>query len=430
MTLLPIAWISVVAAISAAPLNQEKFVPVALRFEPTLEAAFERAQREKIPVMVCIVMDNEAGNDALLAGLYRDRDIGELSSHAACVIANRGTHAEMEEPAGDATRIVCSRFGSVTCAQHLAVEDEVRKRWIKGDVVIAPQHIFLDASGKEIARHAYLPEAEKLKRMIQLARYVVDPTSVPRSSVEKELKAAKDLYKDAESKNESVRKPAIDQLANFEDPAAFQLLVKLATGKTDDFIRLEAIRAIGQKGSYRALEVLLDLLGEKATLIRCHSVVALERVKLPEAAPALLALYRSDTSERVRGGILRTLALCAPKDPAAVALILKEAVSSSSQIRLDDAVALAFLDGEPRALHTLRKIADTDGSSTLRGVAVWGLGRLRDAESRPLLTRIAESDKVGEVRTAAENALKAITREPGEEDDSGFSAFVRDEVPR
>src|SRR6185503_13349307 len=113
--------------------------------------------------------------------------------HAACVIASRGTNAEMDEPVGDSHRVVCSRFGSVTCAQHLAVEADVRKKWIKGDVVIAPQHILLDSNGKEITRHAYLPDVEKLKRMIQFARYVVDPTSVPKSSVEKELKAAKDL---------------------------------------------------------------------------------------------------------------------------------------------------------------------------------------------------------------------------------------------
>ena len=110
--------------------NDDAYNPATIHFEPSLDAAFARAKREKIPVMVCVVMDNEPANDTVARTYYRDPELGNLSKHAACVIASVGTHAETDEVNGDTTRRVCTRFGSVTCAEHQALENEARKRWL------------------------------------------------------------------------------------------------------------------------------------------------------------------------------------------------------------------------------------------------------------------------------------------------------------
>ncbi|MBI3843549.1 MAG: HEAT repeat domain-containing protein [Planctomycetes bacterium] len=408
----------------------DTYKPATVRFEPTLDAAFARAKKEKIPVMVCVVMDNESANDTVAWTYYRDPELGELSKHAACVIASIGTHADYDEVRGDSTRRVCGRFGSITCAEHQAIEMEARKRWLPGDSTVAPQHLFFDPSGKEIARHAYLIDLGKLKKMLQMARYVVDPTSVDRALIEKELQEARDVYKNAMSKNQATRKPALDALAAYEDPRAFKLLTDLAESKTDDLIRTEAIRAMSQKGSYRALPILTNLLKEPKVLIRNNAVVGLERLKLPEAAPALLKLYKSEQSDRVQGSILRALGKCAPKNPDAIALIVKESASKSYLTRLDDAVALGFLPDSPKVLEILRTMAEKDDNSNLRGVGVWALGLHRDKDAIEILNRVIASDMVLEVKTVATAALKAIQDGTSEEYEDGFQTFVRDEVGR
>jgi HEAT repeat protein len=416
----------------AIPSKDDGFKPVTLRFEHSLDAAFERAKREKIPVMVCVLMDDEPGNDSILFGHYRDKGLGELSKHCACVVANVKKHPEMDEGTGAAARPVCSRFGSVTCAEHQAIEMEVRKRWLPGELTVAPQHLFLDPSGKELVRQAYFVDLGKLEKMIQVARYLVDPTSVDRAEIERELESAQNQYRNALSKNDAIRKPAIETLATYEDPRAFKLLVDLAKGKTDDLVRTEAIAAISQKGSYRALPVLLEVVKDKKVLIRNHAVVGLERLALPEAAPPLLDLYKAETSERVQGSILRALAKCAPKNDKAVALLLKEAGNKNYLVRLDDAVALGFLpQTDPRILEVLRKMAETDENSNFRGVGCWALGMHVDKDSAELLKRVAASDKVSEVRATATASLKAFAAaDPRTEIDGGYRTFVTDEVPR
>ncbi|MBI1853753.1 MAG: HEAT repeat domain-containing protein [Planctomycetes bacterium] len=427
-------WNAAVAslALTLFPANDDGYKPLTVRFEHSLDAAFERAKREKIPVMVCVLMDDESANDMILFGHYRDKRLGELTKHVACVIANAKTHGEMDEGEGAAAHKVCNRFGSITCAEHLAVEMESRKRWLPGDLTVAPQHLFFDPTGKEILRQAYFVELDKLQKMIQVARYIVDSTSVDRAEVERELKLAQDQYQNALSKNEGVRKPAIQALAAYEDPRAFKLLADLARKKDDDLIRTEAFAAISQKGSYRALPILLEVLKDKKVLIRNHAVVALERLALPDAAASLLKLYKAEPSERVQGSILRALAKCAPKNPEVVALILKESANKNYLVRLDDAVALGFLtQNDPKLLDVLRKMAESDENSNFRGVACWALGMHADRASADLLKKIAASDKVAEVRTAATASQKALDSADARMDiDSGYQAFVTDEVAR
>ncbi|MBI1853446.1 MAG: HEAT repeat domain-containing protein [Planctomycetes bacterium] len=404
--------------------------PATIHFEPSLEAAFARAKKEKIPVLVCVVVDKEAASDTVTLTHYRDAELGELSKHAACVIANAATHAAVEVPDGESTRQVCGRFGSVTCAEHQAVDAQVRKRWFSGDGAATPQHLFVDPSGFVLARQAYLLDLAKLKKMLELARVAVDPASVDASPIERELQEARIVSKSASSKNQDKRAPALAALAAFEDPRAFQLLVDIAEAKSDDAIRAEAIRAMSQRGSYRALPVLIGILRESKLLVRNNAVVGLELLRLPEAIPPLLNLYKSETAERVRANALRALARCAPKQPDVVALVVKESASQSSLIRINDAIALGYVEDSPKILDILRKIADSNDEANLRGVAVWALGMHRDKGAVSLLERIAKSDKFFAVKRVAGYALTAIEEGPTSQYEGAFITFVEDEIER
>src|SRR5262245_58778248 len=93
-----------------------------LQFEPSLDASFERAKKEKIRVLGCVVMEGEPGCEAVIAGPYQDKEFAEIAEHAACVVGCVKPHGERTEKGSD--RKVCDKFGSITCAEHLAVDVE------------------------------------------------------------------------------------------------------------------------------------------------------------------------------------------------------------------------------------------------------------------------------------------------------------------
>ena len=78
-----------------------------IAWQPSLEAALERARAENRPVLLAVNMDGERANDLLAEEVYTDATIAELAALCACVVASATEHRT-----GDAEWAPLSRLAS------------------------------------------------------------------------------------------------------------------------------------------------------------------------------------------------------------------------------------------------------------------------------------------------------------------------------
>jgi len=155
------AFAAVLALSLLAPLSRGD-ADERIRWEPDAAAAFALAASEGKPLLVAFNMDDEVANDEAVRLHYRDPEIVRLSRKLVCLIGSIGDHTD--DP-GE----TCPRLGSLTCAQHREVEKEIRRRFIEGNLVEAPQHVLCAPSGEEMFRKAFQMSVPDLKRAMAAA---------------------------------------------------------------------------------------------------------------------------------------------------------------------------------------------------------------------------------------------------------------------
>ena len=93
-------------------------------------------------------MDGEIASEHYAGVRYRQPEIATLYEPYVCVIASvyRHTPRDYDE---QGQRILCPRFGSVTCGEHIAIEPVLYEKFFDGKR-IAPRHIGVELDGKEM----------------------------------------------------------------------------------------------------------------------------------------------------------------------------------------------------------------------------------------------------------------------------------------
>jgi hypothetical protein len=99
------------------------------------------------PILVCINMDGEVASEHYAGVRYRQPEIAKLYDQYVCVIASVYRHNPRDYDE-QGHRILCPRFGSVTCGEHIAIEPYVHDKFMDGQR-IAPRHIGVDEAGGE-----------------------------------------------------------------------------------------------------------------------------------------------------------------------------------------------------------------------------------------------------------------------------------------
>ena len=153
-----------------------------IRWEASsLDAALKRATDENKPLLVAINMDAEAANEEMTATTYRNPRLLEASEKTLNLIASAATHPHRLEILPDGTkRKLCTRFLTVTCEEHQAVEKAVRKAYFRNaEEMIAPQHLTLRPDGTLIQLKQYQITAKELESLIQEAVQVVGKPRTP-----------------------------------------------------------------------------------------------------------------------------------------------------------------------------------------------------------------------------------------------------------
>ncbi|MGH7151578.1 MAG: hypothetical protein ACREIU_12810, partial [Planctomycetota bacterium] len=145
-----------------------------------LETALEKAKAEKLPILIAFNMDGEWANDSMVSEVYLDAKVVGRSRKFLCLAASKFDHETMKE----GERYVCSRFGSVTCEEHKAVEMDARRLFLGGRTMVnAPQHVFVAPSGQLLFRREWLISAEGLATLMAraLKEAEIDPGAVAES---------------------------------------------------------------------------------------------------------------------------------------------------------------------------------------------------------------------------------------------------------
>jgi hypothetical protein len=131
-----------------APTAEDFARPVLITFQRTWADAVTVAKETGKPILICINMDGEIASEHYAGVRYRDPEIAPLYQPYVCVVASVYRHTPRDYD-DQGNRILCPRFGSVTCGEHIAIEPFVFENFLDGKR-IAPRHIMVEPNGDEI----------------------------------------------------------------------------------------------------------------------------------------------------------------------------------------------------------------------------------------------------------------------------------------
>jgi len=407
--------------------------------------AFEQATAEKKVVFLAVNMDGEKANDLLAAKTYGDKLLLPLSERTVNVIASRFNHTGAGKE--------CSRFPGVSCADHqkadLRARDQILKAGLGGEVV-APQHVWLDGSGKVLLSVAYQVSAEELAWCFVSAIRRLDPESAVK--MPPGAKAPRRLVVDGVSGGEDAVRPLTEEELE-ETLAALKkilwgrervdLIVKLlATDHPDaiDAIRAE-LKGVGLRGGggrrddaagmleglqalRRALvhrigvisppsfwKAVVEVIEDEDPLMRSEVAAALEQLAAPESLKDVKKAHGAEKDPQVEREFLRALASCGRADAAARKKLVAELKGKDADLRRNALYGLGLHAAEADVAKLLA-VACASGDPLDRQAVLLGLaaasatGQLELAEA---VATDAASDE--ETRALAQRVIAVLKTE-------------------
>lgn len=414
-------------AAAQAPAPPAPTTAATIHWECDYDAAVQRAAAENRPLFVAFLMDGEPANDETVREHYRDPQLVRLLANFVCLVGCVGEHPGTEPG--------CAKFPGLECAHHQAVEKLARQRWLVGDLVCTPQHVFCDPQGKVLRRKVYLISKPTLARCLLMT---LEDCGIDTRGMKVDFGAAgEDALPDAEranvtawladldSRNLEVREAALRGLGQAEDPRALPAVLKCTEPKHDDRTRLAAIRALARKGNYRAVERLTALLEDPKAAILGEVAKALDTIQMPAAVPPLLQLIKKEKRDRVLGVLLRAAAHSQPGNVELRDICRKRLKGASAQLRASVLVALGRLDADAKTAAVLLPLLDSKNQNT-RGLAVWALGNQGGAAAVEALTKLQNEEKTPEVQKLLGAAIRRARGEVVTGYDSQYATFFSD----
>jgi len=125
-----------------APGAEDWKRPCLITWQRTYEDAVAVSRQNGKPILICVNMDGEPASEHYAGVRYRQPDIAALYSPYVAVIASVYRHTPRDHDE-HGNRILCPRFGSVTCGEHIAIEPALFEQFFDGKR-IAPRHIMVE----------------------------------------------------------------------------------------------------------------------------------------------------------------------------------------------------------------------------------------------------------------------------------------------
>jgi len=93
----------------------------------SFDGAWVEAKERGCPVVLFFIQDGENENERMVSETFRDRSFQEVADLCVCLIASRGTaeeHREETVKTEEGERVVCKKYGTVTCLEHQEIDKE------------------------------------------------------------------------------------------------------------------------------------------------------------------------------------------------------------------------------------------------------------------------------------------------------------------
>ncbi len=406
-------------------------------------AALSQATEESKPVFIGVNMDGERANDDFAKNVYTDKSIVKLSERTVNLIASVFDHKTKGE---------CSRFGTITCADHKQVDIKVRSQVLKPDLdgyVIAPQHVFLDAAGKAILSVPYQITRQELEWCFVTAILTVDPDAdvrmpqgahPPKRLVMNGVASTGDAesggagtpgggansgasgsplpredmveliseIKKGSLKGEDLA-AGLRRLMTADEPEAVEFIVKALRGgggrnAGDPRERQrELVGQIGRLSPPRFWEAVAEFADSTDEGLRNASAATLEQLSAPDSIKVIQKAFKKEKEPNLKSAWLRALASSDPADKKIRGTVLKAArKNSDTTVQVGALVAAGYLSpGEDRDEVLAAAFAAED--LELRRAAACGMAISRDSK---WLRGLRDAAKV-EVDTDAKEAYTA-----------------------
>jgi HEAT repeat protein len=196
-------------------------------------------------------------------------------------------------------------------------------------------------------------------------------------------------------------------------PEVITALGRLATGGASLDSRANACRAIGILRGRDAEPQLIEALRSKDNQTMYEALIALQKIRDPEAGPRVTFLLR-DLEEKIQVTAIDTVGLLRTREAAPE---LRDALAHARTTKVKRAAisSLAMLGDSPD--HALFTQSLTDKDDNIRAAAAEGLGRLKDPADKPVLEKSFSAERSMNPRLSVAFALVS----EGDLDTSQFS---------
>ena len=131
-----------------APTAEDWKKPCLVHWQRTWDDAVAVSKESGKPILICVNMDGEVASEHYAGIRYRDPSITALYDPYVCVIASVYRHNPRDYD-DQGRRILCPRFGTVTCGEHIWIEPTLFDKYFEGKR-IAPRHIMVELDQKEV----------------------------------------------------------------------------------------------------------------------------------------------------------------------------------------------------------------------------------------------------------------------------------------
>ncbi|MHC4931577.1 MAG: hypothetical protein ACYTGV_05230, partial [Planctomycetota bacterium] len=160
-----------------APTAEDWRKPCLITFQRTWEDALAVSRETGKPILICINMDGEIASEHYAGVRYRQPEVAALYEKYVTVIASVYRHNPRDHD-DEGRRILCPRFGSVTCAEHIWIEPVIFEKFCDGQRV-APRHIAVDLESNEAYDVFYTNDTASVFDSVREGRAKFPPAKPP-----------------------------------------------------------------------------------------------------------------------------------------------------------------------------------------------------------------------------------------------------------
>ena len=275
-----------------APTAEDWQRPCLITWQRTFDDARAVSLETGRPIMVAVNMDGEIASEHYAGIRYRQPEIAALYEPYVNVIASVYRHTPRDHDE-NGRRILCPRFGSVTCGEHIGIEPGLYDRYFEGQRV-APRHIGLELDSEEMYDVFYAFDTDSVFAAIRdgIANRPEPPAQEPRGDL-----------------------PLVERVVSQD--IADRLAVEQAYQQGDQALRTALLDAAVASGAAAPVELLrLAVMGFDTQLSRrARSVLA--QSTSPDAISLIVEALAAPLSGVERGALIQALQRIGQDSPRA-----------------------------------------------------------------------------------------------------------------